>query len=153
MARRLSNTTPEELVVNIRKLASDGYGAHLIAGILSVGDKTVRRYAKLNGIELPKRSRKELCNWHKPRVEEQRRATDSRVRWVEWSGGRERLIDAAKRIGITTDALSHRIKKWGVELAMKLPKQDPSVWHPRPKVAKDHPLRNQNFRSKKKKAA
>lgn len=143
----LRKDVPQDLIENIRKLAGDGYGTHLIGDILGVSDKTVRSRAQQHSIALPARSSHELCNWWVPPRESIERAAAARVRWVEWSGGRERLLDAAERLGISASGLSNRIKRWGVEKAMSLPRQSRGPVKPR-KVSAGHP-----WVTEKKKAA
>lgn len=119
---------PPDLVKNIGILARDGYAANLIGEILGVSDKTVRRHAALHGIVLPKRSKPELCAYadctpHEKKLE----AAARRRRYIDWNGERVALIDAAARLNLTPEALAVRIKRWGLDRAMKLPRIEHAV--------------------------
>lgn len=124
---------------HLRQLAHDGYGSHNIAGILGCADKTVRRYARLYNIELPKRTRTGLAHWSGFPPEAIAKAAAQRWRYVEWSGGRERLIDAATRLGVTVDCLRERLKRWDVEKAMTTPLLPAFHRVEARKVSREHP--------------
>lgn len=144
---KLRKGLPPDLVENIALLAADGYGAALIADILGTSRHTINRYAKGHGIALPARSRPELCAYSGISAATRQRAQETKAKWIEWSGGKERLIDAAARLGISKCGLSKRIARWGVEKAMRLPRQSTGPVVPN-KMAADH-----IWRVKKKKAA
>jgi len=138
LSRPLSLDTTT-FVSYVAQLAGEGYGAHNIAAILECADKTVRRYARLHGIALPKRTRTGLANWSGFPPEAIAKAAAKRWRYVEWSGGRERLIDAAARLGITVDCLRERLKKWDVEKAMTTPLLPAFHRVEARKVSREHP--------------
>ena len=133
---RLTGRDPVQV---IRELAQDGYGAAVIGDIVGVSRPTVKAWAAMFGIELPKRTAREKQRCRPPSAYAIKRAAEHNSRWVEWSGGRERLLDAAARLGITSDALSQRIKRWGVELAMTEPKRRPFHGVHGRKLSDNHP--------------
>lgn len=129
-------------VAHIRSLARDGYGSELIADILGMTRRTVIRYASLHGIALPARSRPELINHHGLTEEARQRGLELKRRYIEWSGGREFLAQAAKRLGLHPTALAERLDLgWDVEKAMTTPKQAVVKKVTPRKVADNHPWR------------
>lgn len=133
--------TGKDPIDTLRQLAKDGYGSEVAGQIIGVSRPTVVAWARQFCIVLPKRTHKDKIA-HSGRSQSAIDAARERnTRWIEWSGGRERLQDAAKRLGITSDGLADRIRRWGVELAMTEPRRPPFYGVKARKVSDSHPWR------------
>lgn len=137
--KEIWQATGSDPVAVIRELARDGYGSEIIARIVGISRPTVKAWAATFGIDLPKRTATDkIC--HSGRSQAAIDAARERnSRWIEWSGGKERMVDAAKRLGVTPECIADRIKRWGVEAAMTEPRRPafygvkarkPSASHP-----------------------
>jgi len=139
--KELWQATGRDPVAVIRELAKDGYGPEIIARIVGISRPTVKIWAAKFGIDLPKRTASDKI-MHSGRSRAAIEAARERnTLWIEWSGGRERLSDAAKRLGVTTDCIRDRIKRWGVETAMTEPRRPAFYGVTARKPADSHPWR------------
>lgn len=138
---QLWKQTGRDPVAVLRELADSGYGPEVAASIIGVCGETAKRWAAAHGIDLPRRTVAEKIIHAKPGKSALDSASKVRSRWIEWSGGRERMIDAAKRLGVTPDCLRVRIKRWGVEAAMTEPRRPAFYGVKARKPADGHPWR------------
>lgn len=121
--KELWQATGRDPVAVIRELAKDGYGSEVIARIVGVCRHTVNAWARTFNIEIPRRTASNKIQHSGRSMAAIEAARERNSRWIEWSGGRERMTDAAKRLGVTPECIADRIKRWGVEAAMTEPRR------------------------------
>jgi hypothetical protein len=124
----------------IQGYTDDGYGPHVIAGLLGCCRKKVQILAEEAGITLNQRTAKHLQPHHQPTPEAIAAAAKANKKW-------DFDVDAAaKKIGISTKWMYRRLNKMPIEMALTLKRRDYSKV-PKKLITTSHPWRASYERS------
>lgn len=116
----------EVLVRRIKKWAKDGWGSSYICDFSGLNIRALRYICKKFQIELAARTKRSLSNWvvSERFIENSIKQGKKKAKLIEWQGQMVRIIDHAKTLGISANALRERLKdkeRWTVEAAMTTP--------------------------------
>lgn len=105
----------------------EGHGPYQIALFLGVHLRTVHSWAIKAGVVLPKRCEKRAFPKNPMPPQALEASKEVCTRWIDWRGQRVSMQDAAKRLGITGQAMAYRLDNWNnLERAMT-ERRDPNA--------------------------
>lgn len=129
----------DDPIKTIRDMAAEGYGAVVIAAAVGVTVTTVRKWADMSGITIPAKTDPSKVHRPTPTITKAViRAREAARSTFLYQGNRVVLVEAAKSLGLTPEALRWRINNWGVDRAMKTEKYGSSGKTP-PRPDHTHP--------------
>lgn len=120
---KLARQERDRLAPDVRRLAADGYGPCAIGEVLGTTRDRIIRIAEEHGIQLPARTKATISTSTPGFMEARKAAGITMSEFVHWNGQRVRLKDRANELGITTPWLKKRIAKYGIDVAMTMPKR------------------------------
>lgn len=104
-----------------------GHGPYQISIFLGVHLRTVHRWASDIGVTLPKRCNKKTVPKRPMPPQALEASKEVCTRWIDWGGERISMQAAAKRLGITGQAMAYRLDNWNnLERAMT-ERRDPNA--------------------------